>query len=70
VVPVTESFGITAAVPWRSPLPVIADSIRKMAAGRADIVGKASAHHVPELIETARRLGLEKELAIAWQRGN
>jgi hypothetical protein len=51
-------------------VPVIAESIRKMAAGRADIIGKSNATHVAALIETARQLGLEKELAIAWERGN
>ncbi|HWY60597.1 MAG TPA: cupin-like domain-containing protein [Rhizomicrobium sp.] len=70
VVPVTSEFGVTAAIPWRSPLPVIAESIRKMAAGQADIIGKTNATHVAALIEVARQLGLEKELAIAWERGN
>jgi hypothetical protein len=70
VVPVSAEFGVTAAIPWRSPLPVIAETIRKMAAGQADIIGKTNATHVAALIETARRLGLEKELAIAWERGN
>ena len=41
-----------------------------MAAGQADIIGKAAAVNVPALIETARQLGLEKELAIAWQVAN
>jgi len=70
VVTTSRGFGLTAAVPWRSPPPVVAHGIRKMAAGHADIIGKAAAVNVPALIETARQLGLEKELAIAWQMAN
>jgi hypothetical protein len=51
-------------------LPVIAESIRKMAAGRVELIGKSTVTQLPALVETARRLGLEKELAIAWERGN
>ena len=66
----SAGFGLTAAVPWRSPLCVIAENIRRMAAGRAHIVGKATALNLPELIAAARQVGLEKELAAAWLRGN
>jgi quercetin dioxygenase-like cupin family protein len=69
VVPTTADFGITTAIPWRSPPAVIADSIRKMAAGQVDFIGKDQTLHVPALVEMARQLGLEKELALAWQRG-
>ena len=70
VATVSHGFGLTAAVPWRSPPSVVADNIRRMAAGRADIVGKATALNLPELIALAREQGLAKELALAWQRGN
>jgi hypothetical protein len=70
VVPATAEFGITAAVPWSSPGNVVADSIRKMAAGEADIIGKDTAVHRKELFQMARMMGLEKELAFAWERGN
>jgi hypothetical protein len=69
VITVSDGFGITAPVPWRSPLPVIADGICKMAAGNADIVGKRAATNVRGLVAVARSLGLEKELALALQRG-
>jgi hypothetical protein len=70
VVPVEDAFGVTAAVPWSSPGNVIASGILKMAAGKADIIGKSSAVHVPQLMALAKHLGLEKELAVAWERGN
>jgi hypothetical protein len=69
VVPVTADFGITAALPWGSPRPVMAESIRRMAAGRADIIGKDTAVRRQELFELAWVMGLEKELALAWERG-
>jgi hypothetical protein len=70
VVPVTREFGITAAVPWSSPPPVVAQDIRKMAAGRADIIGRDTAVHRKELFQLAEMMGLQKELALAWERGN
>jgi hypothetical protein len=48
-----------AMVAWRGDPP-----------GQADIIGKAAAVNIPTLIETARQLGLEKELAIAWHMAN
>ena len=54
---------------WQSPPHVIADSLRRMAVGEADIIGKPGFQRVDALRDTARRLGLEEELAIAWQRG-
>jgi hypothetical protein len=70
VVPMNGDFGITAAVPWRSPPAIVADTIRKMAAGRFDIIGKNRATHAAALAEQARQLGLEKEFAMAWENGN
>jgi quercetin dioxygenase-like cupin family protein len=68
VSPVSESFGITAAVPWRSPLPVIADSIRKMAAGEVDLMGATSQEQLQSLIAVAGKLGVGEELAAAMTR--
>jgi hypothetical protein len=68
VSPVSESFGITAAVPWRSPLPVIADSIRKMAAGEVDLMGATSQEQLQSLIAVACKLGVGEELAAAMTR--
>jgi hypothetical protein len=69
VIPLTETFGATAAVTWRSPPPVIANAIRKMAIGEMDMVGKAVMPHQEALREMAARLGLEREFAMAWERG-
>ena len=66
----SEGFGLTAAVPWRSPLPVIANGIRRMAGGQADIIGKSAAVNAKDLVAVAKSLGLEKELARAWEAGN
>jgi hypothetical protein len=69
VIPLTETFGATAALTWRSPLPVIANGIRKMALGEMDMIGKAVTEDFQGLALTARKLGLEREFAIAWDRG-
>jgi ribosomal protein L16 Arg81 hydroxylase len=69
VVPLTEAFGATAAVTWRSPIPIIANAIRKMAAGNVDMVGKHSTPNPEALREAARRLGLEREFSAVWERG-
>jgi hypothetical protein len=69
VVPTTSYFGSTAAVTWRSPAHVIADTLRRMAIGEADMIGKGSVPNFDALLKVARKMGMEKELAIAWQRG-
>jgi hypothetical protein len=69
VVPTTRYFGSTAAVTWRSPPHVIADTLRRMASGQADMIGKGSVPNFDALLKVARKMGMEKELAIAWQRG-
>lgn len=69
VVPLTDSFGATAPVTWRSPPHVIANSITRIARGEIDMIGKTTAPHFQSLVETARKLGLEHELATAWNRG-
>jgi hypothetical protein len=68
VVAASNNFGATAAVPWRSPLHVVADTIRKMAAGEIDLMGSASATQMQSLVETARRAGVEQELAATLKR--
>jgi hypothetical protein len=68
VITASDGFGATAAVPFRSPLPVVADIIRKMAAGDIDLMGSASSSQMQSLIEAARTMGVEQELAIAMKR--
>jgi len=63
----SRSFGMTVAVTWRSPLPVIAAAIRRMAASDIKLLGYAEPMDISALRETARQLGLEKELAVALQ---
>lgn len=69
IVTTNTSFGSTVSVTWRSPPHIIADSLRRMASGDADVIGKPGFQRVDELRDTARKLGLEEELAIAWRRG-
>lgn len=67
IIPKSESFGVTAAVPWRSPLPVIADTIRKMASGDIEMLGGTSEAQVQALVDVAKQLGLERELEKVFQ---
>lgn len=69
VSPLTGGFGATAPVVWRSPAHVTARAIRRMAKGEIEVIGKTGAPHMESLRETARRLGLERELAVALERG-
>jgi hypothetical protein len=69
IIPANSEFGVTAAVPWRSPLPVIADSLRRMALGEVDVVGKTTPEQIQFLLTVARNLGMEQELVIALKRG-
>jgi hypothetical protein len=68
VIPTSKGFGATAAIPWRSPLPVIGDIIRRMGAGEVDLFGAASELQIQNLFSVAKGLGLERELNIAWAR--
>ena len=68
VIATSEGLGATTAVTWRSPPHVIADSIRQMAAGEIDLIGMPNLEAVKALVAVARKMGLEKELAVAWQR--
>jgi hypothetical protein len=69
VVVTSDGVGVTTPVSWRSPPHVIADSLRKMAAGNLDFNGVFEPDQVRWLVDAARRLGLERELEIAWRRG-
>ena len=69
VSPVTASFGVTAALTWRSPPHVIAHAITEMARGEVDMIGKTVARNFPALVEVARKMGLEYALKIAWEHG-
>lgn len=69
VVPLTTSFGATAPITWQSPLHVIAKGITKIARGEIDMIGKTTAPNFQGLLEAARKLGLERELAVAWNLG-
>jgi ribosomal protein L16 Arg81 hydroxylase len=68
VIPTHETFGATTAVTWRSPPHVIADSIRQMASGEIDLIGLPNTDTVRALFDVAKRMGLEKEWAVVWDR--
>jgi hypothetical protein len=69
VIVTSDGVGVTTPVSFRSPPHVIAQSLRKMAAGEIDLTGLYRIDQFRALLEAARRLGLETELKIAWQRG-
>lgn len=69
VVTVGPAFGVTAPVTWRSPLPVVADTIRKLAAWGAGLEGVMPPCGARALLGVARSLGLADELERAAQRG-
>lgn len=69
VSPLTNGFGATAPVTWRSPLHVTAKAIRRMAKGEIELIGKTGAPNIKSLHEAALTLGLERELAIALELG-
>ena len=68
VIPTTDTFGATTAVTFRSHAHVIANTIRQMAAGEVDLQGNTQTIELQILVDLARKLGLERELAIAWER--
>lgn len=59
--------GVTAPVVWRSPPHVIADSLRKMAAGRFEMIGDFIQEELGTLMAMARNLGLAREFETAWK---
>ncbi len=69
VIVTSDGVGVTAPVGWRSPPHVIAQSLQKMAAGLVDLYGIFRADQFRQLLDTARKLGVERELEVAWRRG-
>ena len=69
IVPLTRDFGVTAPVTWRSPLPVIANTIRELAARGMGLDGTMPPGGAQALRDVARKLGLEEELHRAAQQG-
>jgi hypothetical protein len=69
VIVTSDGVGVTTQVSWRSPPHVIAESLRKMAAGNLDLSGVFEPGQFRQLLDAARNLGLERELEIAWKRG-
>jgi ribosomal protein L16 Arg81 hydroxylase len=66
VITTTAAFGATAAVTWRSPPHVIANTIRQLARGEIDLVGVPfDASAFQSLYDVARKMGLERELTLA-----
>jgi hypothetical protein len=68
VIPLTETFGATATVTWRSPLDVDAKAIRKMAAGDIHMTGWLEPSYFQYLLDVARKTGLEREFETGWAR--
>ena len=70
VSPIGGDFGITVAACWRSPLPVLADSIRRMASGEIEMIGMHGANdEFQRILSVAKPMGLGNELMTAWSRG-
>jgi hypothetical protein len=70
VCPIGADFGVTAAACWRSPLPVLAKSIRRMASGEIEMIGlKGSNDEFQRIFDVAKAMGLGPELMTAWARG-
>ena len=66
VITTTQAFGATTAVTWRSPPHVIANTIRQLAAGEIDLIGVPfDSAAFQSLYDVARKMGLERELALA-----
>lgn len=68
VIATSDEVGVTVPITWKSPLPVIVDTIRKMAAGEIDIIGTIPADYLLGLLAFAREAGVEQEMKIAWER--
>lgn len=69
VIVTSEGMGVTTPVCWRSTPEVVADSLKKMAAGQIDLIGMFNVDQFQRLLTLARQLGVERELEIAWKRG-
>jgi hypothetical protein len=69
VVALGRDFGVTAPVTWRSPVAVIADTIRKLEAAGMGLDGTMPLCGAQALQDLARKLGLEAELLRAAKLG-
>jgi hypothetical protein len=69
VIATSDRLGVTIPVVWKSPSPVVVDSIRRMAAGEVDLIGSIRPVQLQNLLEFARKEGVEPEMRSAWQRG-
>jgi hypothetical protein len=69
VVAVGRDFGVTAPVTWRSPLPVIADTIRMLTARGMGLDGTMPPCGAQALRAVARTLNLEEDLLRAAKLG-
>lgn len=69
VVALGRDFGVTTPVTWRSPLPVIVDNIRKLAAAGMGLEGMMPPCSAQALQDIARKMGLSEELLRAAKQG-
>jgi hypothetical protein len=69
VIATSGRLGATVPTVWRSPAPVVVDSIRRMAAGEVDMLGDIKPAQLENLMSFARGAGVEAEMRAAWQRG-
>lgn len=70
VVALDSSFGVTAPVCWRSPLPVLANTIRVLAAGGVGLEGTMPPDGAQALMHASEKLGLKEELLRIAKQGN
>jgi len=69
VVVTSDGVGVTTPVSFRSPPHVIAESLQKMATGNLELTGIYNTDQFRQLLDAARKLGVERELEIPWKRG-
>ena len=70
ICPLDSAFGLTVASCWRSPLPVLARSITRMASGEIQMVGmRGEVEEFKRIWNVALTLGLQDALFAAWKRG-
>lgn len=70
VVAVEPDFGVTAPVCWRSPLQVLANTIRMLVAVDGGLEGTVPPDGGQALMVAAQKLGLKEELLRLASRGN
>jgi len=70
VSPIGTGYGLTTAACWRSPLPVLGDSIKRMASGEIQMVGMLGApDEFKKIWEVALSMDLQDDLVTACKRG-